>query len=70
MAQVPIHFNQGGSVMTIEEDGALNVVGNTAIADLALDASVSYDETELQAVADTIDDILAALRVAGIIPTA
>lgn len=70
MAQTPIHVNQGGSVMTIEEDGALNVVGNSAISDIDTDADAAYNEVEMQTVMDTINDILAALRVAGIIPTA
>lgn len=70
MAQTPIHFNQGGTVMTIEEDGALNVVGNSAIPDIDTDADATYSEAEMQSVMDTINDILAALRVAGIIPTA
>jgi hypothetical protein len=37
------------------------------IADLSLTASVAYDASELQDVADKVDDILAALRLAGIL---
>ena len=69
MAQTPIHFNQGGTVMTIEDGGAFDAQTTSAIPDLALDASASYDETEIQAIADTVDDILAALRTLGLIPS-
>jgi hypothetical protein len=67
-ANVPIHLNQGGTILTIGTGGALDVETTSAIADLALDASATYAEVEIQSIADTIDDILAALRTAGIIP--
>lgn len=36
-----------------------------AVDDLDLTASATYDETEVQAIADKVDELLAALRAAG-----
>lgn len=38
-----------------------------AIADLDQDISATYDEAEVQAISDKVDEILAALRTLGIL---
>lgn len=37
-----------------------------AVEDLGQDISASYDEAEVQAISDKVDEMLAALRAAGI----
>lgn len=70
MANVPVYLNQGGTRLVIGSGGALDVETTSAIPDIDTDADTTYSEAEMQTVMDTINDILAALRTAGIIPTA
>ncbi len=49
------------------DSGELQIKSQDAIADLDLTATAEYTDTELQAVADKVDAILAALRLAKVI---
>ena len=50
-----------------ESSGELQIKSQEPIDDLELTASVEYDASELEAVADKVDAILAALRAAKVI---
>ena len=47
--------------------GGKQVTDNTAIDLLELTASETYDDEEIQAIADKVDEVIAALITAGII---
>ena len=56
-----------GAEINDGDDVYVVISAQPAIDDLELTASDDYTKTELQAVADKVDAILAALRAAGII---
>jgi|LSQX01.1.fsa_nt_gb DUF4097 and DUF4098 domain-containing protein YvlB len=64
----PLAVNVDDESLEVDGDsGELQIKSQDAIADLDLTATAEYTDTELQAVADKVDAILAALRAAGII---
>ncbi len=64
----PLAVNVDDESLEIDGDsGELQIKAQDAIADLELTAAVEYTDSELQAVADKVDAILAALRLAKVI---
>jgi len=56
------------AVASLDELRALAAaIPMAAVADLGQDISVGYVEAEVQAISDKVDDLLAALRTAGIL---
>lgn len=50
-------------------DTKLEATQGAAVADLNQTISATYNQTEVQALSDKVDELLAALRAAGIIAT-
>ena len=50
-------------------DTKLEATQGAVVADLNQTISATYDQTEVQALSDKVDELLAALRAAGIIAT-
>lgn len=63
------YVDSKASTLQTNINAKLTATQGAAVADLAQIISVAYDQAEVQALSDKVDELLGALRTAGIIAT-
>ncbi|MFG0318403.1 MAG: hypothetical protein ACF8XB_14110 [Planctomycetota bacterium JB042] len=66
-----VNNGDSGWCLFLSDGSSWKLIGKqaAAVADLSLTASGTYQQSELQAVADKVDALLAALRASGVVDT-
>ena len=63
------YVDSKASTLQTNINAKLTATQGTAVTDLAQTISVAYDQAEVQALSDKVDELLGVLRTAGIIAT-
>lgn len=63
------YIDSKASALQTNIDAKLTATQGAAVADLNQTISVAYTQSEVQALSDKVDELLGALRAAGIIAT-